>query len=136
MNSECRYSFDRLKWLFTSAPVLAYPDFTKPFLLETDASITVLGLVLAQWQDDELVRPIAYASKSLQAHERNYGITELEGLGVVWAVKHFCPYLYGPKCEVFTDHQALTVLLNAPQPSGKLAGWGMVIQELDLTIVH
>ena len=82
------------------------------------------------------MRPIAYASRSLQKHERNYGITELEGLGVVWAVRHFRTYLYGHHCTVYTDHEALKSLLNTPQPSSKLARWGMALQEMDLTIVH
>ena len=54
----------------------------------------------------------------------------------MWAVRHFQPYIYGHRCEVFTDHSALTSLLNTPQPSGKLARWGMAIQELDLHIKH
>ena len=98
--------------------------------METDASRCGLGAVLAQEQADGKVRPIAYASRSLQKHESNYGVTELEGLGVVWAVRHFRPYLYG------TDHVALKSLLNTPQPSGKLARWGMALQEMDLTILH
>ena len=70
----------------TKAPLLAYADFTKPFLLETDASIEGLGAVLAQRAEDNLVHPIAYASRTLLAHERNYSISELEALGVVWAL--------------------------------------------------
>ena len=89
----CQETFDKLRKLLTSAPVLVYPDFRVPFILETDASIAGLGAVLAQKQADGLVRPIAYASRTLQDHEKRYGITELEGLGVVWAVKHFRPYL-------------------------------------------
>ena len=104
--------------------------------METDASIAGLGAVLAQKQKDGTVRPIAYASRTLQPHEKNYGITELEGLGVVWAVKHFRTYLYGHPCEVYTDHGALKSLLNTPQPSGKLARWGMAIQGLDIKIFH
>ena len=69
------------------------------------------------------MRPISYASRTLQAHEKNYGISELEALGVVWAIKHFRPYIYGHHCVVFTDHVALKALLNTPQPSGKLARW-------------
>ena len=133
---QCQLAFTSLKKLLTSAPVLSFPHFEKPFILETDASGAGLGAVLAQKQDDDSIRPIAYASRSLQAHERNYGITELEGLGVVWAVKHFRPYLYGHSCEVYTDHSALTSLLNTPQHSGKLVRWGMAIQELDITIHH
>ena len=92
--------------------------------------------MLAQKQTNGTVRPVAYASRSLQAHEKNYGITELEDLVIVWAVKHFRSYLYGHKCEVYTDHEALKSLLNTPQPSGKLARWGMAIQKLDITIHH
>ena len=102
-------------------------------MLETDASIQGLGAVLAQRQGDGSVKLVVYASRSLQAHERNYGITELEGLGVVWALKHFRTYLYGHHCDVFTDHSTLKSLLNTPQPSGKLAQWGI---ELNVTILH
>lgn len=91
---------------------------------------------MSQDQTDGSQRPIAFASRSLQVHERNYGITELEALAVVWAVKHFRAYLYGNHCTVYTDHQALRSLLNTPQPSGKLARWGMALQELDLTICY
>ena len=108
---NCQKAFSDLKELLINSPLLVFLDFSKPFVLETDAS----GAVLAQKQDDGSVRPIAYASRSLQPHERNYGITELEGLGVVWAIKHFRPYLYGHSCEVF-NHSALTSLLNTPQP--------------------
>jgi hypothetical protein len=133
---KCQSAFVELKRLLTHSPVLSFPDFAEPFILETDASGACLGAVLAQKQEYGTVRPIAYASRSLQPHEKNYGITELEGLGVVLAVKHFRPYLYGHRCEVYTDHSALTSLLNTPQPSGKLARLGMAIQELDLQIKH
>ena len=102
----------------------------------TESPPMSLGAVLAQHQDDGSVRPVAYASRSLQQHEQNYGITELEGLAVVWVVKHFCHYLYGHKCKVYTDHEALKALLNTPRPSGKLARWGLALQELDLEIFY
>ena len=112
---------------------MAFPNFDEDFLLETDASGLGLGAVLAQ-RVDGVTRPVAYASRTLQTHEANYGATELEALGVVWAVKHFRPYLYGHRCDVFTDHVALKSLLNTPQPSGKLARWGLALQDLDLHI--
>ena len=79
---------------------------------------------------------MAYASRTLQPHEQNYGVTELEALGVVWAVRHFRHYLYGHHCDVFTDHEALKSLLNTPHPSGKLARWGLSLQEVDLSIFY
>ena len=135
-STACQSAFDTLKLLLTTAPVLAFPDFSQPFLLETDASGEGLGAVLAQRQEDQSVRPIAYASRTLLSHEKNYGISELEALAVVWSVKHFRIYLYGHRCQVFTDHEALKSLLNTPHPSGKLARWGLALQELDLEILY
>jgi hypothetical protein len=81
---QCQAAFEDIKRMLTSAPVLAFPLFDRPFILETDASGVGLGAVLAQKQDDDSTRPIAYASRTLQPHERKYGAaTEMEGLGVV-----------------------------------------------------
>ena len=132
----CEEAFERLKMPLTRAPVLAYPHFDREFLLETDASGVGLGVVLSQRQDDNTIRPMAFASMTLQPHERRYGISELEALGVVWAVKHFRHYLYSYPSTVYTDHEALRSLLNTPHPSGKLARWGMAIQELNLKIEY
>ena len=133
---ECEEAFQRLKQLLITAPVLAYPDFTKPFKLETDASAEGLGAVLGQEIEGGSTKPIAFASRSLQGAEQRYPITELEALAVVWAVGQFRHYLYGHKCEVITDHQPLRSLLNTPHPSGKLARWGLALQELDLVIQY
>ena len=132
-SNECEGAFQRLKRLLMRAPILAYPNFSRDFLLETDASGVGLGAVLSQSQGDKTIRPISFASRP---HERNYGISELEALGVVWAVRHFRHYLYGHQCTVYTDHEALKSLLNTPHPSGKLARWGMAIQELDVKIEY
>ena len=81
------YTYEgQLKQLLINAPVLAFPDFTKDFILETDASGLGLGAILAQGDKDGNVHPIAYASRTLQQHEKNYAVTELEALGIVWAV--------------------------------------------------
>lgn len=120
-----------LKQLLTDTPVLAFPDFSERFIL--DASGMGLGKVLSQ-KKDGVTRPLSYASRTRQPHQKNHSATELEALGVVWAVKHYRPYLYGNQCDVFTDHVALKSLLNTPQPSGKFARWGLALQDLELTI--
>lgn len=103
--------------------MLAYPSFNKPFILETDASIRGIGAVISQYQEDGLVHPVAYASRSLNPAERNCSITELETLAVVWATQHFRSCLYGHAVTVYTDHTAVKAILETPNPSGKHARW-------------
>ena len=131
-------AFEKLKELLITPPILAFPNVELPFILETDASGVGLGAVVSQQQGSgpTSCRPTAYASRTLQKHKRNYGISELEALAVVWATKHFHAYLYGHQCKVFTDHSALKSLLNTPHPSGKLARWGLALQELGLQIEY
>jgi hypothetical protein len=119
----CHSAFETLKQKLTQVPVLAYPTFDKPFTLETDASILGLGAVLAQEQEDRRLHPVAYASRALSPPERNYSITELETLAVVWAISHFCTYLYGNRVTVYTDHSAVKAVLQTPNPTGKHARW-------------
>ena len=117
----CNKSMRTLKTQLTSAPVLAYPSFHRPFTVETDASIIGLGAVLQQTQTDSKLHPVAYASRSLTAAERNYSITELEALAVVWALTRFHSYLYGLSVTVVTDHAAVRAVLETPNPSAKHA---------------
>jgi hypothetical protein len=118
--------------------MMSYPKFgpDSKYILETDASYVGLGAVLSQQQEDGRVHPIAYASRSLDVHEKKYGVTELETLGLVWAVRYFRPYLLGHKTTVFTDHSACLSLLNHPRSYGKLVRWVLTIQEMDLLIKH
>ena len=131
---KCKESFEKLKMLLTSPPVLTYPDFNHPFVLHTDASTHGLGAVLEQEQSDGKLHPVAYASRSLRKGKANYGITELEALALVWAARHFRPYLLEHHCLVFTDHAPLRAMLKARNPSGKMARWVETLAELDLEI--
>ena len=74
---ECQQAFEDLKGKLVSLPVLAFPDFDKSFVLETDASIQGLGAVLSQKQADGKLHPVAYASRSLASNEESYAITNL-----------------------------------------------------------
>jgi hypothetical protein len=130
-------AFEELKQLITTAPVVKYPDFDQPFLLYTDASINGLGAVLAQ-KDGKLEPVIAYASRTLTAAEKNYGITELECLAIMWAVKYFRQYIYGSKLTIITDHSALTWLLNSSSESTnrRLERWKIMLSEYDFDIQY
>jgi hypothetical protein len=82
---ECESAFNQLKVALSISPVLVYPRFGPghSFILETDASTVGLGAVLSQMREDGTIHPIAYSSRSVDKHERNYGISELETLGLV-----------------------------------------------------
>ena len=122
-STECQEAFEALKSDITQSPVLAYPNFDVEFVLETDACGNGLGAVLSQRQDDGVQHPVAYASRSLSPAERNYCVTDLETLAVVWAMQHFRAYLYGHVVTVFTDHSAVKSVLGSPGSSGKHARW-------------
>ena len=107
-------TFEHLKVMCVSTPILAYPDYQLPFTLHTDSSTDGLGAVLYQKQDGKL-RVIAYASRSVSKAESNYPAHKLEFLALKWAVcEKFHEYLYGSKSfEVFTDNNPLTYGLTS-----------------------
>ncbi|KAM3873593.1 retrovirus-related Pol polyprotein from transposon 412 [Diretmus argenteus] len=113
---RCEESFEALKAKLVSAPVLAYADFSRPFILEIDASHSGLGAVLSQ-ETEGVVRPVAYASRGLRPTERNmdnYSSMKLEFLALKWAMaEKFREYLWGHKCIVFTDNNPLSYLNSA-----------------------
>ena len=120
---ECETAFQTLKSRLVTPPVLAYPCFTKDFTLETDASIQGLGAVLSQVQEDGKLHPVAFASRALNPSEKNYSVTKLETVAVVWAITHFHSHLYGNKVTVLTDHSAVKAVLETPNPTSKHARW-------------
>ena len=104
-----------LKGKVQSAPVLVFPDFEKPFLLETDASKEGLGAVLSQKQNDEWYHPIAFGSHSLIPAEKNYHSSKLEFLTLKWSVtEHFQEYLAYVPFVVQTDNNPLMYMLTMP----------------------
>ena len=100
----------------TTAPILAYPDYNKPFVLHTDASQEGLGAILYQEQNGEM-RVIGYGSRSLTPAERNYYLHsgKLEFLALKWAVcEQYRDYLYYAKSfTIFTDNNPLTYVLTS-----------------------
>ena len=95
------------------APILAYPDFTKPFKFHTDACGTGLGAVIYHTQEDGTEAVIAYASRSFRKAESNYPAHKLEFLALKWAVvKKFYKYLSGLTFDVYTDNNPLTYVLT------------------------
>ena len=116
---EAREAFDCLKAACLQAPILAFPDFNKPFLLETDASGRGLGAVLSQKQADGRYHTIAYASHIMNETEQRYHSNKQEFLALKWAVtEQFHEYLspYGKNRNEFvvqTDNNPLTYIFSS-----------------------
>lgn len=134
-DENCQIAFDQLKNALCAEPILQYPDFTKPFILTTDASGKALGAILSQGTIGSDL-PIAYASRTLNKSEINYSTTELECLAIVYGVKQFRPYLYGRKFVILTDHRPLSWLFNLKDPLSKLARWRIQLEEYDYEIKY
>ncbi|KAG1131334.1 hypothetical protein G6F37_013455 [Rhizopus arrhizus] len=134
--SKTTESFEMLKKLLTTAPILSRPDFNEPFLLVTDASKLGLGAILTQLDENGHEHPIIYASRGLKSTESNYAPTKLECLAVIWAVKMFRPYLLGKKFTIITDHSALNGLLKTPNPTGIIARWITILSEYEFEIKY
>lgn len=133
---ECDKAFQSLKTSLTSSDILMYPDFSKPFVLATDASDVSVGATLQQYDDKGNLKPIAYAGRALKPAEKNYSVTHRELLGVVWAVEYFRVYLESDKFLILTDHSALTFLMKQKHANQRLIRWQIVLNGLDFEIQH
>ena len=132
-------AFKGLKEALTSQPVLAQPDFAKPFTLHTDASGAALGAVLTQDDDEGNPRAIGYASRTLTDVETRYIATETECLAVIWACEAFRHYLHGHHFNLYSDHQALKFLMGggaSRSTNRKHHRWLAELQSYNFTICH
>ena len=109
--------------------------YTKTFYFRYRCSGFGIGAVLSQIYDG-LERSVAYFSRSLNKHERNYCVTRRGLLAVVESIKHFHHYLYGTQIKVRTDHGALDWLRKFKNPEGQIARWLEVLESYNFTIEH
>lgn len=128
-------AFEDLKKVLVSEPVLANPDYSKPFTIQTDASDCGIGGVLVQGSGDN-EKAVAYFSQKLSATQQKYQTTERECLAVIVAIEKFRPYIEGVHFTVVTDHASLQWLQNLKDPSGRLGRWALRLQPYDFSLVH
>ena len=129
-------SFEKLIELCTSSPVLAYADYSKPFVLHTDASRDGLGAVLYQGFEDGL-KVIAYASRSVTKSEKNYPAHKLEFLALKWAITDkFHDYLYGNQFTVRTDNNPLTYILTTAKLDATGQRWVSQLSDYQFKIEY
>ena len=132
----CQTAFDQLKTFLARDPVLVAPDFTRPFVLQTDASDVAIGAVLLQ-ESEGVLHPIAYHSAKFHKHQQAYSVVEKELLAIVSAIKKFECYLYGhQKLQVYTDHNPLTFLNRNKFSNQRLLRWSLFLQPYDLQLKH
>ncbi|GJQ91985.1 putative reverse transcriptase domain-containing protein [Tanacetum coccineum] len=122
-------AFQLLKQKLCSAPILALPEGSEDFIAYCDASKKGLGAVLMQRE-----KVIAYASRQLKIHEKNYTTHDLELRAVVFALKIWRHYLYGTKCTVFTDHKSLQHILNQKELNMRQRHWLELLSDYDCEI--
>ena len=137
-NDKAQAAFESVKVALAEAAILHFQDFDSPFIILVDSSRKRMGCILAQIADDETEVPIAYASASLSKCQKNYGITDLEGCGVVWACRTFAHYITSGMHIVVTDHSSLKSLVEPGKEfsNGRLARYALELSQYDLVIAH
>nr|GEU58475.1 putative reverse transcriptase domain-containing protein [Tanacetum cinerariifolium] len=122
-------AFHTLKQKLCSAPILAFPEGIKDFMVYCDATLKGYGAVLMQRE-----KVIVYASRQLNVHEENYTIHDLELGAIVFALRLWRHYLYGTKCVVFTDHKSLQYILNQKELNLIQRRWIELLSDYDCEI--
>ncbi|GJQ95923.1 putative nucleotidyltransferase, ribonuclease H [Tanacetum coccineum] len=131
--SKINQAFDTLKHELTQAPIMIKPDWSLPFEIICDASDYAVGAVLGQRVDKHL-KPIHYATKTMNKAQENYTTTEKDLLVVVFAFDKFCQYLVLSKTIVFTDHSSMRYLFTKQDAKTRLIRWILLLQEFDIEI--
>nr|GEW75214.1 putative reverse transcriptase domain-containing protein [Tanacetum cinerariifolium] len=128
-SEKAKTAFQLLKQKLCSAPILALPEGSENFVVYCDASRKGLGTVLMQRE-----KVIAYASRQLKIHKKNYTTHDLEFRAVVFALKMLRHYLYGTKCVVFTDHRSLQHILDQKELNMRQRRWLELLSDYDYKI--
>src|ERR1051325_5667550 len=123
---ECEKGFQELKRRLTSAPILILPNPEESFVVYCDASLMGLGGVLMQDR-----QAVAYASRQLKTHEKNYPTHDLELAAVVFVLKLWRHYLYGSRFEVFSDHKSLKYLFDQKELNMRQRRWLETLKDFD-----
>ncbi|KAJ6839083.1 uncharacterized protein M6B38_316420 [Iris pallida] len=128
---KCQAAFDELKERLITAPILALPSGSGGYEIYSDASGKGLGCVLMQHG-----RVIAYASRQLKTHERNYPTHDLELAAVVFALKLWRHYLYGERIKIYTDHKSLKYVFTQKEINMRQRRWLELLKDFDMELTY
>ena len=136
-SEQCQESFNKLKAVLSSYPILASPNFDKPFQLMVDASDVGVGSVLLQ-EFDGCLHPIAYFSRKLNESQTKYSTIEKETLALILSLQHFEIYVTSSSSplKVYTDHNPLKFIKNFHNKNRRLSNWSLILQEYNVEIAH
>ena len=126
---KCQGGLEKLKAFLTEAPVLTQPTCGKEYVIYSDASLNGLGCVLMQEG-----KVVAYASRQLKPHEKNYSTHDLELAAIVFALKIWRHYLYGEKCFIYTDHKSLKYFPSQRELNLRQRRWMELIKDYECMI--
>jgi hypothetical protein len=130
-DDNCERAFQQLKEKLTTAPVLTIPESGVPFVIYSDASYQGLGCVLMQNG-----KVVAYASRQLKQHEKNYPTHDLELAAVVFALKIWRHHLYGEQFDLFSDHKSLKYIFSQKELNMRQRRWMELIKDYDFTLQY
>ncbi|GFX23844.1 retrovirus-related Pol polyprotein from transposon 17.6 [Trichonephila clavipes] len=133
---ECQEAYQKLKNCLISKPILKLYNSQYPCHVFCDASQESIGVVLKQQHPDGTLYPIAYHSRQLLKHEKNYTISEKECLAIIDALDKFHCYLHGSKFTIHTDHAALQWLKSVKHLTGRLFRWSLKLSQYEYSIVY
>ena len=135
-NDDCDRASKELKELLCTSPVLRNPDFTRPFILQTDALDRGVGAVLSQRDDTGEDHPVGYFSKKLLPREERSSTVEKECLAIKLAIQAFRVYLLGRKFTIQTDHRSLEWLHRLKENDARLTRWSLALQPYNFVVEH
>lgn len=135
-NYAAEQAFCEIKECLISSPILGSPDFTREFVIQTDASdVAVAGVLTQQQEDGE--RVISYYSHKLTTPQKNYHAAEKEALAAILSIEAFRGYVEGYHFTLVTDSSALTHILSSKWKVGsRCSRWALDLQQHDVTVVH
>ncbi len=132
---RCQQVFTQVKAALCGGPLLHSPDFSLPFLLQTDASDRGLGAVLTQEIGGE-ERPVLYISRKLSKRETMYSTIEKECLAIRWAVLTLRYYLLGREFTLCSDHAPLQWLHRMKDTNARITRWYLALQPFKFKVIH
>lgn len=135
-SSETNNSFKEIKSIIEQVTYRIQPDFSKEFILITDASAIAVGGILALKDKENKEQMIAAYSCKLNQVQMNYSVADRELLAVVKGIEHFRHYLAGKEFQIQTDHQALEHIQKARNPTSRLLRWFLKLQEYKFRVKY